>query len=69
MSDDDPDHALREVKRKIFGDSTATIPRVFLNVVRRHVHPDAHVIGWTNSEPRYPWRDLVERLSIRHVGV
>lgn len=49
MSDsaNDPDHALRELKRKVFGDSTATIPRVFLNVVRRHVHPDAYVIGWT----------------------
>ena len=50
MTENDPDHALREWKRKVFDDSTATIPRVFLNVARRHVHPSAHAVGYTNSE-------------------
>ncbi|OBG81736.1 hypothetical protein A5699_07885 [Mycobacterium sp. E802] len=50
MTETDPDHALREWKRKVFDDSTATIPRVFLNVARRHVHPSAHAVGYTNSE-------------------
>lgn len=50
MTGTDPDQDLREWKRKIFDDSTATIPRVFLNVARRHIHPNAHAIGYTNSE-------------------
>lgn len=50
MTENDPDQGLREWKRKVFDDSTATIPRVFLNVARRHVHPNAHAIGYTNPE-------------------
>ncbi|WP_143546802.1 hypothetical protein [Rhodococcus sp. 06-235-1A] len=50
MTENDPDHALRDWKRKVFDDNTATIPRVFLNVARRHVHPSAHAVGYTNSE-------------------
>lgn len=51
MTEDiDTDERLRELKRKIFDDSTASIPRVFLNVVRRHVHPGAHAIGWTHPD-------------------
>jgi hypothetical protein len=48
MTDDDPDQALREWKRRIFDDATASIPRVFLHVARRHIHPTAHAIGSTH---------------------
>jgi hypothetical protein len=47
MLTEDTDEALRALKRKIFDDSTATVPRVFLNVVRRSVPPTAYVVGKT----------------------
>lgn len=50
MTENDPDQALREWKRKIFDDSTATIPRLFLQVARRHIHPSAHAVGYTHAE-------------------
>lgn len=49
MTENDLDDALRSFKRKIFGDSTATVPRVFLNVLRRSIPPTAHAVG--NSFP------------------
>lgn len=50
MAENDPDQTLREWKRKIFDDTTAVIPRVFLHVARRHVHPSAFVIGASHPD-------------------
>ena len=49
MTADGIDDALRAFKRKVFGDSTGSVPRVFLNVLRRSVPPTAHAVG--NSYP------------------
>lgn len=52
MSTDDPDEALREFKRRIFGDRTATVPRVFLYQLRRCIPPTAYAVGRTYPEHR-----------------
>jgi hypothetical protein len=42
----------RALKRRIFDDSTASVPRVFLNVLRRSVPPKAYVVGKTYPDHR-----------------
>jgi hypothetical protein len=53
MTDGDIDDALRSFKRKVFGDSTASVPRVFLNVLRRSLPPTAHAVGNSFPERNY----------------
>jgi hypothetical protein len=53
MADGDIEDALRSFKRKVFGDSTASVPRVFLNVLRRSVPPTAHAVGLSFPDRSY----------------